>query len=258
MPLITFLSDFGLHEHYVAVVKAAIFRQLPQYTTLDISHNVQMGNIAQAAYLLKSVVDECEKGTIHIVAVGTTQVKEQLLVYYKEQYFLGPDNGIFSICFEDNISEAVFYELPTVTESNFPSKDLYTKAAVRVVENGLSAFNKKERFVEKIARKPIVQQNILTGHVIYIETHGNLITNISKHLFEEFTQDHRFTISFEYEKIKQLSCTYQDVDYGDSVVFFNSNNLLEIAINHGNAAELLGMKYDSTIKVITKQQKKVL
>lgn len=251
MPLITFLSDFGLQEHYVAVVKAAIFKELPQQTILDISHDVKMGNIVQAAYLLKSVIQECEKGTIHIVAVGTTLAQEQLLVKYKEQYFLGPNNGIFSICFKDEPDTAEFYELPKMQiPTSFPTKESYTKAAIKLIKQGFFELNKKENIIEKISRTPIVQQDTATAHIIYVEKHGNLITNIKKDFFEEFTKDKRFTIAFEYEKIKQISNSYQDVEYGDCVVFFNSNGLMEIAINHGNAAELLGMKYDSIIKII--------
>lgn len=249
MPLITFLSDFGLQEQYVAVVKASILKQLPQQVFLDISHEVKMGNISQAAYLLKSIISECEDGTIHIVAVGTTQTQEHLLVHYKNQYFLGPNNGIFSICFNEEIDLADFYEIPLETNTNFPTKDLYSKSIVDLIVNGTSELLKKENIIKKIGRKPIIQQNTITGHVIYIERHGNLITNITKEFFQSFVNKNRFIVSFEYEKVRQIHSGYHDVDYGDCVVFFNSNDVLEIAINYGNAAELLGMKYDSVIKI---------
>jgi len=249
MPLITFLSDFGTLEHYVAVTKAAIFKELPNQKILDISHEVKMGNIVQAAYLLKSVFEICPKGTIHIVAVGTTQVTNHLLIKYNNQYFIGPDNGIFPLCFEDDMTNIEVSEIPVQKNASFPTKELYVAVVVKLVKNEFSEFIGKKDINKKIGRQPIVHQGTMTGHVIYVEKNGNLITNIKKSFFEQFTIEKKFVIAFEYERLTRIYNTYQDVDYGDCVVFFNSNNLMEIAINHGNAAELLGMKYDSMIKI---------
>jgi len=250
--MITFLSDFGLHEHYVAVVKAEIIHRLPQQYILDISHSVNMGNIVQAAYLLKSVYPYCPKGSVHIAAVGTNFVERHLLVTYRDQYFIGPDNGIFSLCF-DNETTAVYYDLEVANKNSFPTYDIYAKTVVALVNEGMPHLNENTSYTRKIGRQPVFQNGVIRGHIIYVEQQGNLITNIRKDYFLEKTADKKFSVNFEYEKIRRISTTYQDVDYGDCVVFFNSNNLMEIAINHGNAAELLGMKYDSPVNVFIRE-----
>lgn len=252
MPLITFLSDFGLQEHYVAVVKARIMHALPQKPILDISHEVNMGNIVQSAYLLKSVYPYCPEGSVHIVAVGTTFPEKHLLVTYQNQYFIGPDNGLFSLCFNDD-EKATYYDLVVSSKDSFPARDLYTQTAIQLFNEGMPDLKENKNWSKKIGRQPVYQQSMIRGHIIYVERHGNLITNISKSYFLNKTEDKKFTVRFEYEKIRKISDTYQDVDYGDCLVFFNSNNLMEIAINHGNAAELLGMKYDSPVNVLVSE-----
>ncbi|UZR96039.1 SAM hydrolase/SAM-dependent halogenase family protein [Chondrinema litorale] len=247
--MLTFLSDFGLYEHYVAVVKAKILSVLPQQPIIDISHQVQLGNIVQAAYLLKSIYSELPEGSVHLVAVGSAYNNSHLLIEYKKQYFIGPDNGIFSLCFE-NEEDVTCYQIGNDLPDSFPVKNIYSDVALSLLKGENIKYPECDDYQRKITREPVCYQAEITGHVVYVEQNGNLITNIDKAFFLEKTEGKKYSIRFEYEKFNELSTGYNDAEYGDCIVFFNSNDLLEIAINHGNASQLLGMKYDSPINIV--------
>ncbi|MCH8319083.1 MAG: SAM-dependent chlorinase/fluorinase, partial [Bacteroidetes bacterium] len=99
MPLITFLSDFGDKDHYIAAVKAKIYSSIPNASIVDISHSVERYNIAYGAYILHAVFREFPKNTIHIVSINSLDRSEDKFISIKleNHYFIGADNGLFSL-----------------------------------------------------------------------------------------------------------------------------------------------------------------
>jgi S-adenosylmethionine hydrolase len=92
----------------------------------------------------------------------------------------------------------------------------------------------------KASKKQII------GHVIRVDNYGNLITNITREVFEKLNPG-KFTLEFGRESLQTLHQTYDNVDAGDCFAFFNSIDLLEIGINQGHGADLLGLRHDSPI-----------
>ena len=103
MPIITLTTDLGTVDHYVSAVKATIIRQLENVNIIDISHDIPTFNIIHAAFVLKNVYQDFPSGTIHIIGVNTETDKDcsHLIVYANEHYFIGSDNGIFSLILEN-------------------------------------------------------------------------------------------------------------------------------------------------------------
>ncbi|MBW8050079.1 MAG: SAM-dependent chlorinase/fluorinase [Cytophagales bacterium] len=99
MPLITFLSDFGDKDHYIAAVKAKIYSSIPNASIVDISHSVEAWNIAYGAYILHAVFREFPENTIHIVSINSLDQREDKFISIKleNHYFIGADNGLFSL-----------------------------------------------------------------------------------------------------------------------------------------------------------------
>ena len=145
MPLLTFLSDFGLQEHYVAVVKAKILSELPQQHIIDISHQINLGNIVQASYLLKSVYKDLPSGSVHLVAVGTAYENSHLLIKYQNQFFIGPDNGIFSLCF-DNDEDISCYQISLNEPDSFPAKNIYANVALSILTGNAISFSEYKNY----------------------------------------------------------------------------------------------------------------
>jgi S-adenosylmethionine hydrolase len=105
---------------------------------------------------------------------------------------------------------------------------------------------------------PILEAISIQGHVIHIDSYGNLISNISKSDFDRFGENVPFTIYYHNKSyhLDKISPTYNSVVLGDKVAIFNNAGLLEIAINqganrtYGGADKLFGVRKGDIIRVI--------
>lgn len=253
MAIITFMSDFGRKDHYVASVKAKIFQYNPNAQVVDISHEIKMFDIAHGAFVLSAIFRDFPKGTVHLVAVDS-QIKaheKYIAAKIEDHYFVGTDNGIFSL-----ISD----KLPTsIVELNGENDELHSFSARNILApaatalaNGKNIYDLGRQLTEihtLINRQLRVTRNAISGHVIHVDGFGNLITNITRDSFNQFWDKRNVAIGFGRNKIYTLHQSYSSVEEGDCAVFFNSLNVLEIAINKGPAAQLLGLEFDSPVSV---------
>jgi len=247
MTVITLISDWGLNDYYTAAVKGMIFKQLPDANIIDISHQIAPFDVGQAAYVLRNTYQSFPDNTIHIVGVNTEESIEHphAVAYFNKQYFIGADNGVFSLIFDSAPEKLV--ELDILQDSDhftFSGRDRFVKAAVHLAKGGkiedLGA--KKESLISKIPFNPIVDENCIRGIVTHIDTYENLITNIPKSLFAEKVKNKRFTISLRTAKLNAIHTSYGDVPHGEIVAIFASHGMLEIAMNKSKAASLLGIE----------------
>ena len=110
MSLVTLTSDFGHTDYYVALLKAAIMRYEPTIAIVDISHHIQRHDIMEASFYLSSAYTHFPKGTIHIASINTfySQKSELILLSYEGHFFIGPNNGLFSLVFPEVSNEHIF------------------------------------------------------------------------------------------------------------------------------------------------------
>jgi len=258
MGIITLISDWGLSDYYVAAVKGVIHKFHPEAHNVDISHQIQPFDSAEAAYILRNTYPSFPEGTVHIIGVNTEEsLKEvHIVAYYNKQYFIGTDDGIFSLIF-DSEPDSIF-ELDVALESStytFSSRDRFAKAAAHLLKGGKpdELGPPKKELIKKMLFKPVITENSLKGMIIHIDNYHNLITNISKNDFKKFTSGSKFEISFRSHKYKvyKMHESYGDVRPGEIVALFTGNDMLEISINKGKAASLLGIQKKDPI-VITK------
>ncbi|MEX2595754.1 MAG: SAM-dependent chlorinase/fluorinase, partial [Salibacteraceae bacterium] len=238
----------------LALVKAKILTQLPDAHIIDISHNIANFDIAEAAFILKMVLDEFPKDTIHIVGVGSQDVDkiEHLGVRYKNQYILTANNGFLSLIAEQHPDTLV--ELTMNIESDvltFPVRDLYAPAAAYLANGGtLEVIGRKvENTVSRMMIHPTTGSDYIHGRIVYVDKYGNAISNIHQSLFKKIRQDRGFLIGFVHKgyEIDHLSQRYGDVPKSERLALFNSGGYLEIAINEGHASDLLGLDKSETI-----------
>lgn len=254
MAIITFMSDFGMSDHYVSAVKAKILTINPGLRIIDISHEIESFNIAHAAYVLKSVFRDFPKGTVHLVAVNSHGEKKLrfLTTKIEDHYFVVPDIGILSLINEEEPSMIAELSSSNGDHISFPAKNILAKAAAMLASgsgiNDVGTYTKD--YLRKIDRKFRATKKQISGNVIRIDHFGNLITNIEEKVFELLRKDRKFLIHFGREKAEVINNSYGDVDDGDCFVLFNDLGLLEIGINKGNASKLIGLKYDSPVSIL--------
>lgn len=256
MSIITLTTDWKKNDYYTGAIKGAILSQCPTARIMDISHQVDPFNTAQGAFILRNCYHFYPDDTIHIISINSTQTKNQenLLIYTAGQYFIGPDNGMFSLIFGNN-KEMNIYRLNSFEESagTFPALYLFADAACKLI-NGTEPKHigtASEEYNKQTPLRPTIDESGITGSVVYIDSYKNAITNISQTFFEQHQQQRPFEILIQsnHYRIKNISKYYGEVPVGELVALFNSAGLLEIAINSGNAADLLNLNTNSSIRI---------
>nr|WKN36023.1 SAM-dependent chlorinase/fluorinase [Tunicatimonas sp. TK19036] len=250
MSLITFTSDFGTTDHYVAAVKAKLYGLDSHVQLVDISHQIECFNIAHGSFVLKSVYADFPPNTVHLIAVDAQSPQQRYIaVRLHNHYFVSADNGLISLLSEQAPDEATLLDVPEPT--TFAAKDILAPAALalsqgielRKLGNTITEVERKLPRAIKATRKQIV------GHVVHVDHYGNLVTNIDQDTFELLKKGVDFQLRFGRETTRHLHQHYHDVDFGEVFLLFNSSGWLEIGINQGNAHELLGLGYDSPIMI---------
>ena len=258
MPIITLTTDLGTVDHYVSAVKATILRQLDNANIVDISHDIPSFNIIHAAFVLKNVYQEFPAGSIHIIGVNaeTNEDNSHLAVYANGHYFVGTDNGIFSLLLDLKPDKIV--EITTTRESdneNFPVKDVFAKAACHIARGGTLEIIGTEikQFSKEFAKlEALHDKNSIRGSIIHIDHYGNAITNISQRLFKDVAKGRAYTINLgskEHYSLNTIKRKYNEVQAGDALALFISTDFLTISINNGSASSLMGLHINDTVRI---------
>ena len=254
MPIITLTTDWNKADYYIGAVKGVIYSNCTNATVVDISHQVKPFNIFQAAFILKNSYKYYPKGTVHIIGVktDTSDNLKYTAAEFDGHYFLGTDNGIFSLLFKDN-NPVKYYSIKNIEHSNFPTLDIFSKIACQLIngEDIASLGNKVDEILRRVPLRATIEDNVITGSIVYIDSFQNAITNVSKDLFERVGNGKPFKIFVQsnHYVISKINKSYQETSVGELLAIFNSLNLLEIAINGGNAAELLNLDTNSSIRI---------
>ena len=263
---ITLTTDMGLKDYYVATLKGAIYSELPDVKIIDISHNIPPFDITNAAFVIKNSYKHFPKNTIHVIGIDAepSDLKSHIIVKTQDQYFIGADNGIFSLIFDKQPDGVWEIDLKTDSEKfSFPTKNIFIKAACHLARGGLPAVIGKpiEKIKSKQLFRPIIENDCIKGMVSYIDEYGNIITNINKQLFKEIGKNRSFNINLTRSgySIQKIHKSYGDVPEGERIALFGSSSFLEISISKGvqgsggGASQLFGIGLNDTITIDFKE-----
>lgn len=248
MPLLTLTSDIGQQDFLIGAVKGQLLQQTEGFTLVDISHNLSPFNYPQAAYVCRNAIKNFPAGTFHLILVNLFDEKpEHMLLAEHNGHFIGcADNGLLTMILEEIPQKVVSLAL----EKNKQKDTLYCTNVFAKVFADLSKGKKIEETGDagvsirvKNPIRPLHGNDWIEGQIIFIDNFENVIVNINKEDFEEQRKGRSFKIVFKRDEvIDRISETYADVNEGEKLALFNSAGYLEIAINKGNAAGLLGLQ----------------
>ena len=255
MSIITITSDFGVTDPYIAVMKGQLYSQLPEIRIVDISNSIEKFNIAQAAYILKNSYSNFPPNTVHLVSVGIkTADSDFIIIKHKEQYFIGLDSGMFSLVFENEPILAYQLTLSASPElASFPEKSILVQAASHLARGGVPEVISEpiQALRPMMSYAPVIQNDTIRTSVVHIDSYGNVITNLTKEVFNKQSRGRNVDIRFRipHARVTQISRSYEDVEGGEIIALFNSTGHLEIAFHTGNASGLLGIRMNDTISI---------
>src|SRR5690554_835575 len=214
MSIITLTTDMGLGDYYVASLKGRILKTLPDVQIVDVSHVVSPFKITQAAYLLKNCMNDFPENTVHVVGVDAeplinfNQPEESIyptIIKFKGQYFVGADNGFFSLLLGSKKAEGMWRLEDVLSRPelmNFPTKNILIPAACKIIAGEVfeSFCSPVESIRKAITLSPVIDGNTLKGMVSYIDHYGNIITNITKEDFYRIGKNVPFVIYFRQKE----------------------------------------------------------
>ena len=247
--IITLTTDFGLQDQYVSSMKAIILGIAPDVRLIDISHDIPAQDIMAGAWVIRNSAFLFPKNTVHLVVVdpGVGTDRHPIVLKINDQYFVGPDNGIFSLFYSEFEFEAIKLNKQKFWRKErsrtFHGRDIFAPVAAHLI-NGVSLKELGDPIKDLVTYHwavPIGDKDGLQGWVVHIDRFGNLITNISEALIEDMIGRRKVRIYVGNTMIDHLVNTFGDVEEGDPAAFIGSSGMLEIGINKGNAAKLLSV-----------------
>ncbi|MEC4113816.1 SAM hydrolase/SAM-dependent halogenase family protein [Myroides pelagicus] len=241
--IITLTTDFGYRDYYVGALKGKIYSNISNCTIIDISHGITSYNKEAAGFVVRATYHNFPKGSIHIIAVDAfiSENTPAICVKCDGHYFITTDNGVLTNLLIDKDYEQAVY---IYNEGGMRSNDLFVYCAYQLSEGRpLENIGTNVDSLQKlnfISDKLTIEENTIQGKFVYEDNYGNLITNISREVFERVGKGRRFQIRVKNSLITRINNYYADFKLyenstlndraGDLLAVFNDLDLLVITI----------------------------
>ena len=269
--IITLTTDFGLTDAYVAAMKGVILSINPEAKLVDICHTIKPQNIPQAAFILGAAYQFFPQKTIHVVVVdpGVGTKRRAIILRTPSADFVAPDNGVLSYIIQQSSAKPTEgdtnrqRELPPEVEAititkpqfwrspvslTFHGRDIFAPVAARLsLGFPLTDFGET---ISSVMVLPLPQpyrapDGSLVGHILHIDSFGNLITNIKTADLPQTNQT--VTIEVGNQLISGLSRTYGE---GEKLLaLIGSSGYLEVSLKGGNACAFLNAEVGDEVRI---------
>ncbi len=284
--IITLMTDFGLQDVYVGVMKGIIAQINPEATVIDLSHQIPPQDVAAARFSLMNAYDYFPTGTVHIAVVdpGVGTRRRAIAVEIAQGFLVGPDNGLFSGVLSQTpatqtveLTNRQFWRTP-FPSATFHGRDVF--ASVGAYLAGQVPIHQLGHLIDpaSLAPSPVPDCSeirdktnhlmAVSGQIQYIDRFGNAITNISGSYIDSLTTSHTTTdadLSSESSHpwslvLRNITIpgyrTYSDVPPGEPLALVGSHGWIEIAVNGGHAQYQLRLKWGDTVTVQPQKAKR--
>jgi len=257
-PTISLLTDFGVNDVFVGVMKGVIAGICPQARVIDITHGVTPFDVLEAALLLRDAYHYFPPGSIHVAVVdpGVGGQRRIIAAAARGHIFLAPDNGIlWPILAGDNNARVVTvsnhrYFLPQVSNT-FHGRDIFAPVAAHLalgVPLNLLGPAVRDMHRLRVPEAQVRPNGTVSGEVLRFDRFGNLITNIPEGLLPGKGEKDIY-VRVGRRVIRGIARSYESVKPGELLAIVGSTGMLEIARNQGNARELLRARRGMSVRV---------
>lgn len=255
MPIITLTTDFGTRDGYVGAVKGVILRLAPEATIVDIAHDIPRGDVAHAAWVVKTSTHEFPHESIHVVVVdpGVGSTRPAVIaralsgnpgdLVRRRQLYVGPDNGVLGYVTVEKAWTINMAEVAFPPSSTFHGRDVFAHAAAAMAKGRPQIYG---GYTSLTGALPWGARQPGTGRVVHVDHYGNAITDLPwGEAGEEVTLGHRTL---------RLVRTYTDVAEGDLLAYIGSAGTVEIAVRDGRADDLLKLERGMLVEADARMQ----
>lgn len=262
---LVFQTDFGLEEPAVASMKGVAFGVSPELKMFDITHEIPVFNIWEAAYRLQQTAGYWPPGTVFVSVVdpgvGTAR-RSVVLETDSGHFFVSPDNGSLTLVADKlgvaglrKIDEGVNRLKGSEKSHTFHGRDVYAYTGARLAAGIISFEEVGPPLDRKVVRidyeKPTLADGRIRGYIPILDTHyGNVWTNIGHELFGQLGVDIGDTVWVRisegdetlFERQVSYVASFGGVDLGEPAIYVNDILNMGLAINQGNFAAQHGIE----------------
>ena len=255
--MITLMTDFGLSDTFIGVMKGVIWTIAPQVQIVDLTHEIRPQNVLDGALNIAEAAPYFPAGTIHVCVVdpGVGTARRPMAALIGGQYFVGPDNGLFSLLIEkgkDLTTPPVYIELSrkrfwlSEVSQSFHGRDIFAPVAAHLAK-GVPIEELGDPFENPVCLslpKPQKTGEGWQGQVLRVDHFGNLITNFTR---LQLPPTGGVNLHVAGASITQLVTTFGSRPTGELIAMLDSSGHLSISVVNGSAAERLGVCADEPI-----------
>lgn len=270
MGVLTLLTDFGLTDTYVGVMKGAITQINPTLTVIDLTHHIPPQDIAAARFHLMTAYPYFPAGTVHVAVVdpGVGGQRRAIALQLSDGYLVGPDNGLFGGVLEHRpvlaaveLSHPAYWRVPSPS-ATFHGRDVFAPVGAHLASGVALAELGRAIAPDSLIQLDLPPWNregqVLTGHIQAIDHFGNAITTIPGSAVLGYIWNLRVwnlrvgvaaSLAEQYGPIPGCK-TYADSSPGSLMALIGSHGYVEIACNQGNAQQQLGLAVGDAVQIV--------
>jgi S-adenosylmethionine hydrolase len=259
MSIITLTTDFGCREPFVGIIKGVILGIARDVRLVDISHCISPQNILEGALVLAQAAPFFPSGTVHLAVVdpGVGTLRLPIAARIGSQYYVGPDNGLFTPILEDaekNDVSSLFIHLTNPTywlahvSCTFHGRDIFAPVAAHLA-NGMELEKMGKVMSDPLRiRLPITEKTDegWIAHIISIDGFGNLKTDLT---VEYVPAKKKISFSICGHDIRGLVESYGSRERGELIALIDGDKHIELAVVNGNAAKDLKARVGDRVLV---------
>lgn len=259
-PIIALLTDFGLRENSVGVMRGVILSIAPDARLVDITHDVPPQDIVTGAWALATAWRYFPDGTIFLCVVdpGVGSARFPIALRAGSRSFVGPDNGLCTPMLESGEPLAAValteprYQRPNPAPT-FHGRDIFAPAAAHLAAGvplaALGAPLATDHLITLPFPRPAWQGDTLHGEVLHVDHYGNLITNIGGDLAAAVLAAPASALWLGARVITARGRAFAEGAPGQPMLFLDSSGFLAIAVRDASAADALAAGRGASVRV---------
>jgi S-adenosylmethionine hydrolase len=244
-PIVTLTTDFGLADHYVGVMKGVILGICPGAQLVDISHEVRPYAISEGAFLIAQAYGYFPPETVHLVVVdpGVGSPRRPIVVEAADQYFVGPDNGVFGLLFAREKHRVRLIQnrelIRPLVSNTFHGRDIFAPVAGHLAAGVAPSQigDLLDSYIRPAFENPRRHGDDWIGEILKIDHFGNIVTNFRA---QDFLSIAMLTIG--ESQVNRMVRSYAEAGPGELVAIAGSSGYLEVSFNQRSAAEQIGCR----------------
>ena len=251
MPLITLTTEWREDDFFNGILRGKLASGCPGAVIVNNAGGIPPLNIMHGAFVVRNTFNHYPEGTIHLIFVSSEGPVDNphLLVRAHNHWFVGANNGMFNLILNSEPDLVISLR----NDDGADEITLFARTAAAIADGKApESLGKRISSVsEKVPLRATIDRNVIIGSVIFIDSYGNAITNITREIFSRVFEgrDYRILIKSNNYFTEKISRHYREEPVGEIVTRFNSLDLLELSINGANLCQLFSVDTGDAVRV---------